>query len=121
MAQQLFSSRFTVENITKEDYKYQQCATVLLKSLQHTLKFDYPCQYVELEVDDVAEVVIYRDHVKDSDVPREFNYVCLGKMYSISDDQMVGSFNGLQMVLTGENIGLDDRCDFSMALRVLKS
>ncbi|KAM0687129.1 DNA-directed RNA polymerases I [Conglomerata obtusa] len=123
MATELLSDRFTIQTVDQSDQRYAIIRKIDMSSSNASITLDIHSQLIDLNPSNSVDVLLYHGIVDDNDVPVEYNYLVVGRMYEMKNDGdkivYYGSFGGMQFVLKSINnvAMLDDRCDVSLAIR----
>lgn len=124
MITEILSSRFQVTSVdtTPEQYKNIRIATFTNKA--QTITIDYNCKIFSLTSNAMVDILLYNTAIENEDVPLDFEYLMVGKMYEVNNDKgyvYSGSFGGLkfEMRCEEEMKELNDNCDIAIAIKKL--
>lgn len=124
MANEILSTRFEVTLCEESPEKYKGVGSLVLKNRTHELSIDYNNNLFNVSEKDIVEVILYNEVVTDDDVPQDYEYVMIGKMYECNNDdgyKYLGSFGGLKLDIRCESeiAQLNDNCHVSLAMKKL--
>lgn len=111
-----------IVSIDEEGKIYDKVSRVRLESERTRLLLDYHSFLLPLRPTDVLSVVIYKGEIGDNDVPREFEYVMLGKCYKYTEEGASSvydvSFGGLLLKIeSSDALGICDFDDVAFACK----
>lgn len=103
-----------IVSIDKEGKIYDKVSRAELESERMRAILDYHSILLPLKPSDILDIIIYKGDVEDNNVPREYEYLMLGKCYKhVKDDRENTyhiSFGGLLLqIQSSTDI---DLCDF---------
>lgn len=111
---EIVTDQMKVVSIDKEGKVYDKVSRAELVSKRIKAVLDYHSILLPLKISDTLDIVVYKGEVEDGNVPKDYEYVMLGRCYKCVESEEKNvyyiSFGGLLMHMESDlNIKL---CDF---------
>lgn len=115
---ELLSKTYKVFSIDKEGTQYSKISRLHLKG-DNLIELDYVNHLLNISEEETLSIKLYKGHVNDEEIPKEYSYAMYGHCYQVSGDEISISFGGLLMLIKGTTVGIEEEDEITIACKRL--